>query len=441
MDFLDVLITALGMQDVDVEAYEYDTENLEAQFTVRQLREKAICPHCSEPIYGVKQWKKRKLKGPPLGAFLKVTITLYHLQGACGLCNKHRLAYAPYIHPGSKKVTCSFAEWAGRLMEEITCEATARLLGAKSKSLWKLDQWRMKAMKKELDLTERKLNLKKLSADEVHMRTVKPKGCKMDKAAYKKKFITNLVSHNQSKVLANAKGRNAGSLKRCLKQLSEEQRDKVRYLAVDMHDGYISAAEEMCPKALVAVDRFHVVQQLNESFNEVRQDELEKAKKSKDLFQMTQLAGSKKYIYLEKERDLGKEDQKTLLRLRKLNENINTGLLLVEYFHRILDKTKLRDFRASMKTWYGLVKASELKPLQKFSKLVRKYRIRIEAYIRSRLTTAISEGLNNKIKVLKRMGYGYTNDESFMNKILQRCGLLNSTYIPTTSWFFSVPGT
>ena len=438
MDISELLITSLGLQDVIIEKASYDKKHLKAMFEVRQVRDEAMCHKCMQPLHGVKQWRKRELKGPPLGAFREVQIIFYQLQGACGNCVKHRLSFAPFIHPQFKKYTTAFAELAGRLMEEMTCEAVARFTRSGSKMLWSLDQWRMNKMKEGFDLSDWNLDLQKLSADEVHMRTVKPKKRKFDKKAHKRKFITNLVSHNHSKILANARGRDAGSLKRCLKQLSGEQREGVKYLAVDMHDGYIRAAEEMCPNAVIAVDRFHLVQQMNERFNEVRQEELSKARKNKDLFQMTQLAGSRRFIFMEKERELSKKDQKTLDRLRQLNQNINTAMLLVEFFHRILDKTKLRDFRKAMKTWYGLVKASGLKPLQGFAKLVRKYRLRIEAYIRSRLTTAISEGLNNKIKVLKRMGYGYTNDESFMNKILQRCGLLNSTYIDTTQWFWHV---
>lgn len=40
------------------------------------------------------------------------------------------------------------------------------------------------------------------------------------------------------------------------------------------------------------------------------------------------------------------------------------------------------------------------------------------------LTTAAAERINYKIKTLKRVAYSYTNEISFQNKILQRCGLL-----------------
>ncbi len=70
--------------------------------------------------------------------------------------------------------------------------------------------------------------------------------------------------------------------------------------------------------------------------------------------------------------------------------------------------------------------------------MIKKYRKQIEAYINSGLTTAVAEGLNNKIKTLKKMSYGYTNKKSFLRKIQQRCGFLNHQHIRTDDLFYSV---
>ena len=52
-------------------------------------------------------------------------------------------------------------------------------------------------------------------------------------------------------------------------------------------------------------------------------------------------------------------------------------------------------------------------------------------YFKYRVTSALSEGLNNVIKALKRRAYGYKNMEYFRLKIMQVCGYLNSRYIAT----------
>ncbi|MBI4619736.1 MAG: transposase [Desulfobacterales bacterium] len=46
-------------------------------------------------------------------------------------------------------------------------------------------------------------------------------------------------------------------------------------------------------------------------------------------------------------------------------------------------------------------------------------------YFLCKITTAISEGINNKIKRLSSMAYGYKNIHYFLLKIHQHCGLLN----------------
>ena len=89
---------------------------------------------------------------------------------------------------------------------------------------------------------------------------------------------------------------------------------------------------------------------------------------------------------------------------------------------KAFDKTNLKSFRQTLANWYRVVRESKLEPFLKFAKTIRKYRKLIENYIISRLTTAVSEGLNNKIKALKRAGYGYSSKNYFRNKILQRCG-------------------
>lgn len=439
MDILEVLISSLGMQDVVVEKHRSDRKTRTIEFWVRQVREDACCYHCAGPLYGVHRWRQRTLKGPPVGAFNTVKIYFFQLQAACDFCQRLRLAYAPYIHPRFKNITTAFAEVAGQMMEEMTCEAVSRLLNCNSKQLWKLDQWRMLKMretekyKKLVEAT----NVSLMSADEVHMRTIRPEKGRNNKQYWTKRFVTNLVCYHHSKVIANASGRTSTSLKKCLNELTDEQRLGVQYLAVDMHDGYISAARELCPNAKIAVDRFHLAQKLNEKFDEVRKGELAKAKKKKDSFQEEMLSGSKRFILVERQKDdLPQSDHDNLEKLKLLNENISTAMVLMEYFHRLLDRKTVKTFRNGLDKWFGLIEVSRLKPLKSFATLVKKYLKNIETYISSHLTTAVSEGLNNKIKVLKRMGYGYTNRKSFMNKILQRCGLLNSTYLDTTDWFW-----
>ena len=49
-------------------------------------------------------------------------------------------------------------------------------------------------------------------------------------------------------------------------------------------------------------------------------------------------------------------------------------------------------------------------------------------YFVGKITSAISERINNKIKRLKRMAYGYRYVKYFLLKIHQHCGLLSPKF-------------
>ena len=60
---------------------------------------------------------------------------------------------------------------------------------------------------------------------------------------------------------------------------------------------------------------------------------------------------------------------------------------------------------------------SRIEPLKEFARKLRGYLPGILAHCKWRLNTSILEGINNKIKVIKRMAYGYRDDEYFFLKI------------------------
>jgi len=435
MDFSDLIIKALGLQDVIIEKVEPNPKDLSLKVVVRQEKTACRCHQCQSPILFVHEWKERTIKGPPLGAFLYVTIILYQLRGHCHICNDRvRSANVAFVHPLFQNMTLALCELAGRLMEEMPCAAVARFLKLNSKTIWDLDQRRMKMMKPLMKLPQN-IDLSRMSADEVHFRTM-PKLDSITKPEIK--FVTNLVCFKEGKVLSNAPGRDAKALARCLNVLSPEQRTSIKMFAVDMHEPFMRAIRKLCPNAQICVDRFHLAERVNEAFDELRKAEFKKAKDSNDDFQLGMLSPHRRFVLVEREKKLKRSDLKMLDRLKEINKSILNGMILVEHFHRMLDKADIIEFRKSLLLWYGLVREAGITPFRKLAVSIRKYRSYIEAYIHSRLTTAKSEGLNNKIKVLRRSGYGYTNQTSYLNKILQRCGYLNSKYINTPSWFWQL---
>ncbi len=433
------IIELLGLQDVVIEDIKRSKKKLSLEVRVRQKRSECFCRHCGLQFDSVKEWALRILKAPPMGNYQKVKIKFLQMRGFCEDCKKTSVAEVDWIHPKFESMTCGFAEVAGRLMEEITCEGVSRILGSDSKLLWKLDQHRMKVMMQFMKLPDN-LDISYAAADEVHFRTLKHKKRKgLFAKRSRPEFVTNLVAPLSGKVLFNAIGRGSEALESSLSILSEGRKMTIENFAVDMHEPFIAVIKTECPNAKICIDRFHLAQKVNETFDKVRRSEFKIAKENNDSFSRNMLEPHRRFILMARTKYLSKSEQKLLDKLRKANEPIHTAMLLVEYFHKALDKKSVKTFRRVLLDWYQLVRESNLKPFKRLAKTIRKYRKNIEAYITSRLTTAVAEGLNNKIKVLKRMGYGYSNPISFCRKILQRCGYLNHLSINTDEFFFKWP--
>lgn len=438
MSFAQAILAFLGIQEVTITDIKLWKKKESIELYLKQDIERSYCSICGMRHSRVHEYELKVLKAPPLGVFKSVIIKYKRLRGFCSSCNKNTLCIADFIHPEFKGYTTGFCEVAGRLMEETTCEASARLLDANSKSLWSLDQWRMKYLFQFMKLPE-DIDVTELSADEVHFRSIKIERKNLFSKFHDVKFITNLVCTSNSKVLFNAPGRDSGALSECLSVLSEGQKLAVEYFAVDMHEPFMHTIKKECPNAKICVDRFHLEQACTKALEKVRKKEIKLAEKVNDASTVRLLSRSRKFVLFEKTKDLLKVEVKMLQRLREKNTNINNALLITEYFKKVLNKKTIEGFRKSLIGWYTLVRESKLKPFRSFCKSIRRYRKNIENYILSRLTTAVSEGINNKIKVLKRVGYGYSNELSFRLKIIQRCGFLNSASINTTQLFYSVP--
>ncbi|MBY0384313.1 ISL3 family transposase [bacterium] len=439
MDFREIIISFLGVQDVVIEDVKRFKKDLRIEIKIRQKRSECFCGRCGLQMDNVKEWMLRELTAPPLGIYQKVKLKFMQMRGFCDACNRTSVATVDWIHPRFESMTCGFAEVAGRLMEEITCEAVSRILHSSSKLMWSLDQHRMDVMLQYLKLPK-ELDVSYLAADEVHFRTVEVKNRSgLFAKRWRPEFVTNLVAPLAGKVLFNAMGRDSMALTTAMSVLSVGQKMTVEKFAVDMHEAFISVIKKECPNAEICIDRFHLVQKVNEAFDKVRKFEFKKAKETKNTFNENMLEPHRRFILVARDKDLSKSEKKLLDKLRETNKSIHTAMLLVEYFHKALDKTSVKAFRQTLTTWYIVVRESKLKPFIKFAKTIRRYRENIEAYIKSRLTTAVAEGLNNKIKVLKRMGYGYSNPTSFCRKILQRCGYLNHLSINTDDFFYRWP--
>ena len=114
-----------------------------------------------------------------------------------------------------------------------------------------------------------------------------------------------------------------------------------------------------------------------------------------------------------------------LEKLSTLNERVYHAMLLKEQFLSIYTAQNRKEAFSNLKEWIVAAIKSEISSFVELGFKFFRKRHYILNYFICKITTAISEGINNKIKRLKRMAYGYKDVTYFLLKIHQHCGLLN----------------
>ena len=111
--------------------------------------------------------------------------------------------------------------------------------------------------------------------------------------------------------------------------------------------------------------------------------------------------------------------QERLKRALELNEPLNKGYYLKEKLCQLWEAPDRKTAAEQLHDWVQEAMASGVKQLRQLSKTVVKYTKGILAYFdHGRISSGMLEGINNKIKTMKRMAYGFRDDEFFKLKIL-----------------------
>jgi len=98
--------------------------------------------------------------------------------------------------------------------------------------------------------------------------------------------------------------------------------------------------------------------------------------------------------------------------------------ILKEDFRRIFEEEDNKENASkSLEDWLNRVVESGLKGLEKFLTTLSNWKDSILNYFNGKVTNGFVEGMNNKIKLIKRKGFGFTNHKHFRYRVLDVCGL------------------
>ena len=249
----------------------------------------------------------------------------------------------------------------------------------------------------------------------------------IDEVSYRKyhKYLTNVIDVDKKLVIWNDKGRKSEILDRYYKSIGKDSK-KIKSVALDGARTYISSTKRYAINALIVLDRFHLVQKLNNTVDSVRKKELQQARKENNNELINLTSSKQRFILLKNQKRLTENQSSRLKDLCDLNKNIFKAMLLKEEFLQIYSmKNDIKLIEEHLKSWVTHCENSGLEDFVSISKSFNSKMKYILNWFQRKISSAISEGFNNKIKRLKRMAYGYRDIDYFRLKIHQHCGLLN----------------
>jgi transposase len=240
----------------------------------------------------------------------------------------------------------------------------------------------------------------------------------MDEFALHKghRYATVVVEPFSKRVLWVGRGRSRAEIRPFFELLGSEGCRSLKAVAMDMNNAYELEVRACCPHAVIVYDLFHVVAKYGRQvIDRVRVDEANRLRHDKRARKVVK--GARWLLLRNRENVTRIEDQVRLRDLLAANRKLLTVYLLKEDLKQLWDYRHTGYARRFWKQWYGRAMSSRIEPLKAFARNLKPYLEGILAHCRWPLHTSLLEGINNKIKVIKRMAYGFRDQDYFFLKI------------------------
>jgi len=231
--------------------------------------------------------------------------------------------------------------------------------------------------------------------------------------------ITARLAHHQNHILAVLKDRQKATVKAFFSSIPKHLRKTIQVVCTDLHEGYIQAAREVFGRRVrMVADRFHVAKLYRKGVDDLRKTELKRLKKTLPKDEYKGLKGAM-WALRKNEADLKPDEVELLKKLFKLSPVLGTAYLLCQTLTWIFNQplTKV-EARGRLRAWKALVQQSGATCFEGFLKTLDERMEIITNYFVDRHSSGFVEGLNNKIKVIKRRCYGIFHVGHFFQRLM-----------------------
>lgn len=290
--------------------------------------------------------------------------------------------------------------------------------------------------------------------EELKLSGYKPVYLAVDEFAIKRGRIygTCVIDIETGDVIWVGMGKSAEDFGRFFKETDIKYLSEVKAVAMDMNASYNLVVRNCLPNAEIVYDRYHFQAKYGKDvLDRVRLLEAEQYKTAEDnmrtcwwhsitnaetknteyeIYRRRILRTKKneqsnkrkavkalRWVLLRNNETLNRQESSKLEEILSCHEELAVCYAMKEELCHMFSITDSATADQKWHSWFDAAKASSIKPLVNFARLMEKRLHGLIAHAKHPISTGKLEGFNNKIKVAKRIGYGYRNMDYFFTLI------------------------
>ena len=413
----EILQALVGLKDVRV--VHYRRREREVDLMIEQVVEIVLCPSCGGrakvkerpvvsyidlPVYGAPMrlsWKKHRMRCPEPTCAMKTWIL-----------SDHRIAAKNCL------LTTRAAKWAtkqvggGRTVLEVAQELDCDWHTVND-AVTTYGSALLKADRKRLNKTTA------IGLDETNFIRLGSKG--------HSDYATTVADVENHQIIEMLPSRKYADVARWLHKQPQGWKERIEFGALDMSNEYAAVYTVVLPRARQVVDSFHAIAMANRCLDAIRrrvqsQNLGHRGRRDDPLYRARRLL-----LTAEENLDSDKAERlRSLLELGDPDAEVAIAYRIKERLRDFYRAGGLDEARAMLEELVLHCSKGAMPPeVQRLGRTLRRWFEKICNYHLAKVTNAATEALNNLVKRIKRIGFGFRNFENYRVRALLYAGRPN----------------
>jgi transposase len=392
----------LALPGVNVTAVEFTADRVIVDVALRRRR--LMCPHCGWSTRSRHNWQARPStwRALDLGTWrVTVRTRLRRLR-----CPEHGVVVeqVPFARHGARHTrdVDDLVAWLATKMDKTAITRLTRI------------NWRTVGVIIERvvadDLDPHRLDgLYEIGIDEVSYRR-------------QHHYLTIVANHRTGKVVWADEGKDTAAAKRFYDALGEDRAHRLRAVSMDMGAAYPKVTAKRAPQAVICWDPFHVAAMASRELDIVRRAHWNHLRDTTDPATAKKFKGAR-WALLKRPQDLTDGQHETLLALKRAGGAVWRAYQLKEALRAIFDEDlRYTDVGALLDRWCVWAQRCRLPGFVALARTIRERRDGILAAVRLGLSNGRVEGLNNRVRLITRRGFGFHSAKAVAALVTLSCG-------------------